>query len=136
MTMKIEKTMKVEKPFDVKPYSYKGSHKGETRIFVRKIHENYCKKKGCKFYNKPEQQGVCHTTTTLQGSKDWSYIDSAMKGGYEALKELQTNWKGKSKSKYTKYLEDMYVTLEINANFTLDALIWLRRKVALLEVKK
>ncbi len=109
----------------------KGEHKLEERIFARNIHETYCVQKNCKFHSKLARQGVCHTKKTFNDSNDWSYIDSAMRSGEEHLAFIKKH--AKNKQDYIKRLEGEVVCGFSGSIFTLDELIYLRRKVALLE---
>lgn len=122
-----------EKPVQI--IKNKGRHKTETRVFNRNIHEHFCMQKGCKFYGRHAQQGVCHTTKTWAGSEDWSYIDAIMEEAAKATKEqldIARKYKGKT---YVRYLEDQLVCMWMNQMTGMDELIRLRRKVALLEHK-
>jgi hypothetical protein len=122
--------MKKEKPVKViKEKKYRGSHRMETRVFARNIHEHYCVEKGCKFYGKPAVQGHCHTTTTFVDGADWGYIDRAEKFAEQELKEAKKSYKGKA---LLRYLESAYVCRWLGQVNSLDSLIRLRRENALL----
>ena len=127
--------MKKEKP--IKTIANSGKHKTEKRIFARNIQETYCVHPGCKFRGKNAQQGVCHTTTTFTGSKDWSYIDAAFKESEAHLKQIrEIKVRNKMTDKqYIKDLESQIVCGFSNEIFRLDELIFLRKKVALLSLK-
>jgi hypothetical protein len=123
-----------EKPVKIiQRKAIKGEHKLETRIFARNIHETYCVQKNCKFHGKLAAQGVCHTKKTFNGSSDWSYVDGVMRQGEQHLAFIKKH--AKNKEDYIKQLEGEVVCGFSNSIFTLDELIRLRRKVALLETK-
>jgi hypothetical protein len=56
--------IKEEKPIKIIPNTW-AKHKSETKVFSREIHENFCMQKGCRFYGRHAQQGICHTTKSL-----------------------------------------------------------------------
>jgi hypothetical protein len=122
--------MKDEKPIKIIRNNFPGSHPSETRIFAREIHEDVCKKPGCKFYNKPTQQGICHTTRPYLGP-DWKHIELAMQHGQQALNEIKRMHLGQSPKIYVAYLESCYAMQWSNESFTMDELVYLRKELAL-----
>lgn len=120
-----------EKPVRVVPGKSR-RHKVETRIFSREIHETFCVHRGCKFYGKNAQQGICHTHKTFAGELDWSYIDSLFEQGEEYLKEYRKIHKGKEWSRFLENAVAMHWMMEV---CSLDALIRLRRENGLLKEK-
>ena len=125
-----------EKPVEIIPGKEK--HKTETRVFARNIHESFCVQPGCKFEGEHAAQGVCHTLTTMGGSRDWSYIDNILKQGDDYLSEIQNMHKirpaadAKSDA-YIRRLESEIVCIWTNNAFTLDELVRLRGELALLK---
>jgi len=128
---------KQEKPVQIIPSTGKENkkHKTEVRIFARNIHESFCVQPGCKFKGKHAVQNVCHTMTTFNGSKDWSYIDGVLEAGEKHLHELQTHHKSSSKQEYIKILESHLACAWANTITSLDELIRLRGQVATLKHK-
>lgn len=130
----IGKSMKDKrKPIRVIPNN--GKHKTETRVFANELHETYCVQPRCKFRGKHAQQGVCHTTTTFDGGRDWSYVEKVIKSGDEFVAGLKGNCKPYSDKKYISELESYAACIWSNNMFGLDELISLRREVALLRLK-
>lgn len=125
--------MKSEKPVKVIPR--KGKHKTETRVFARNIHESYCVQEGCPFKGQPSVQGVCHTTETFSGSPDWSYVELAEKTAESMLADLKKRRRKMGPKEYVANLESCYVVGWMQQITLMDELIYLRRKVALLELK-
>jgi len=120
----------MEKSVKIVPMrKHRGSHRMETRIFARNIHETYCREKGCKFHGKPAVQGHCHTTTTFMGDGDWSYIDRAERFASEELKAAKKAYRGRE---YLRHLESCFVCGWINQINMLDNLVHMRREIALL----
>lgn len=114
--------------------SGKGKHKTETRVFARDIHEDFCVQPGCKFEGEHAVQNVCHTQTTFNGSEDWSYIDAAIRSGEEHVANLKKYCK--TKAAYVHRLESELTVAWINTITTLDELVQLRGRIALLEKKR
>ena len=112
----------------------RGSHKTEERVFVRRIHENFCVDPKCQFRGRHAVQGVCHTTTTSAGGHDWDYVDRLIALGNSFVDEVKTMAKrGKwSQKKYVAYLESAMACSWSNACSGLDELVRLRRQVSLL----
>jgi hypothetical protein len=129
--------MKPEKPIRIERNKWSGKHPTETRVFAREIHENFCAKKGCKFYGKHSQQGVCHTThSNLGDGGGWGHIERAERIAEEALKWMRQRRKKWGTNAYIKYLESCYVCQEMNMQFILDEMIHTRRKFGLLSVAR
>jgi hypothetical protein len=125
--------MAMEKPVQVKPSFSEDGHKLETRVFARNIHETYCMEPKCRFFGEHAVQNVCHTTTTMGDSADWSYIDDAMQAGDAHLKSIRKQYKGKSPKEYTARLENEVRCIWTNSQTTLDECVRLRGEVELLK---
>lgn len=126
--------MKDDKPIRIMKNEWSRKHPTETRVFVRDIHEQFCKKPGCKFYNKHAQQGICHTTKPYLAG-DWKHIERALQHGQGALDEVKRMYRGKSTKKYVAHLESSYAMQWSNESFMMDALIYLRKELALAQLK-
>ena len=126
--------MKGEQPFRIVQDTWNKGHPTETRIFARDIHEHFCKKPGCKFYNKHAQQGVCHSTQPYLAS-DWKHIERALQHGQGALDEVKRMYRDKSTKKYVAHLESSYAMQWSNESFMMDNLIYLRKELALAQLK-
>ena len=95
----------------------------------REIHENYCAQKGCVFYGKPAQQGVCFSDKPEV--VDWDRLARSEAEHYAELEFFRKKYRRKGLKKYVEWLEAMSVCESINANMVLDELIRLRRENAL-----
>lgn len=84
-----------------------------------------CAKRGCKFYGKEAQQGVCHTTDG--DVVEWVKLEAHEK---ELLAELHAMKKREGRD-YVRALEAYYVSAMMNWQLTLDECIRLRRDVAI-----
>ena len=89
-----------------------------------------CGQKGCKFFGKRAEQGVCHDN---EGDLvEWARLDAHEK---ELAAELKALKKREGKD-YIGALEAHYVTAMMNWQIVLDECIRLRRDIALLKVKR
>lgn len=107
-------------------------HRTESRIFQRDIWENYCTQVGCRFFGKRAVQGVCHTTAPFAEGTSWDYVDKVEKAAHESLAEMRRMFKNKPRSEYIRYLESMHVCEQMNTIFSLDELVRLRARLAVL----
>ena len=107
-------------------------HKTELR--PKQIKESYCVQKGCKFHNKPAEQGICFSTESGLGGTSWKHIEKAEESALDLVNGLKKH--AKNQKDYVEHLESYLICTWMNNEFTLDELVYLRRKVALLELKK
>ncbi len=110
-----------------------GKKRKQKHATIQQTHERpvtttLCAQKGCKFYGKEPQQGVCHTDEGLV--VEWAKIDAHEK---ELLEEMRTMKKREGKD-YVRALEAHYVSAMMNWQITLDECIRLRRDLALAKV--
>lgn len=122
-----------DKPVDVRKYRGDDGHCLETRIFARRIHETYCVEPGCKFKGKHAAQGVCFSKLK---SADNAYLERIEKRAVEFLKETREIRKRSKMSPgaYIKWLESHILCDWMNQEFTMDELIRMRGKTALLKL--
>ena len=110
-------------------------HDTEERVFAREIHEFYCNDKKCRFYGQRSVQGVCHTTKPwLPGNQahPWAVVDQAEKEAEALIEDAREMYAGKPRKDYIAYLESHIICSEMNTIFTLDELIRLRSKNAIM----
>lgn len=137
MSPKKPKKSAKEKPVQVIPGASKEKHKTETRVFARNIHESFCIQPGCQFMGEHAVQNVCHTLTTMNDSDDWSYIDVIIESGDKYVENLRKHVGNRStKAVYIKRLESEIACAWIQVTSTLDELVRLRGRVAVLEKAK
>lgn len=110
----------------------KGPHRVDTRVFARNIHEAYCMQKGCKFYGKHAQQGVCHTTKTFAGDSGFAYWEHLSDVVERHLVGLRKHvLKKLSLRGQVRRLESELACALINSWGQLDEMVRLRRDAAL-----
>lgn len=112
------------------PKKPRKSHLTEKR--TREIQESYCADKKCKFFGKPAQQGVCHTTETFAGGP-WAYIEFGEKQVAEGMAWFKKAYKGRE---YVRTIEAYLESSMMNNYCVLDELIQLRKENALLKLVK
>ena len=102
-------------------------HRHETR--QHPLPQRYCIEPGCKFFNQPAQQGICHTSEPE--IIDWQRVADA---GEQLAKSLKPARDSMPVEEYATYLEANYECAMVNWTMTLDECIRLRREVALLKL--
>jgi hypothetical protein len=114
----------------------KKPHKTELRTVRSSYKRSFCLQKGCKFYGKEAQQGICHTEPDTHDN--WDLVDRhlalAEKHGEDYVKEIKTIYKG-NKRAYIKYLENTVAVHWMQETSNLDEVIALRRRISLLKHK-
>jgi predicted Fe-S protein YdhL (DUF1289 family) len=106
------------------------SHPTTIKLREQRIEERYCAKKGCKFFGKLAQQGICFQT---DGEiVEWAKLDEAER---EILAEMKALKKAEGK-RYLEALEAHYVCAMLNWEMALDETIKLRRDLALAKLKR
>src|SRR6478672_6424350 len=93
---------------------------------TRTIPQSICQEKGCDYYGKPAEQGVCFHRLKHPMDK---YISAVIQQGEDLLKELKSLRKvngQRSMAKWVKHLEGHIVCGWANNTFHLDELIHLR----------
>lgn len=125
---------KSEKAVRVEPNPWSKTHKTETRIFAREIHESYCAQRGCRFHGRPAVQGVCHTR---QKGFEAKYLARAEARASQLLDELRAIAKRAkhTQKQYAKTLENHLFCVWMNADFSLDELVRTRGENAVLKDK-
>jgi hypothetical protein len=113
----------------------KKSHKTEKR--TREIRESFCDQPGCRFRGKPAQQGVCHTTETITGDADWTYVDKLIAYGDQHLANVRASAKRMkwSQREYVSYLESEAACQMSNNASLLDELVRNRTALAIAKAK-
>lgn len=105
----------------------KPDHK--TKQSTHEITQYLCQEDGCEYQNKPTVQGICHDT---KGDlADWDKLDKYSEGAEAELAEVKTKH---TPEEYVKWLEAMYICMDINWQFSLDECIRLRRDNARLKM--
>ena len=103
-------------------------HKTELR--ARELKESYCVTRGCKFFGKRAEQGVCFSK--LDNKTD-RYLKAVLDSGEQLLKEMRSLRrvnKMTTDKKWIKYLEGHMVCAWANSTFGLDELVYLRAENA------
>lgn len=90
----------------------------------REIVERMCAQRGCKFFGKAAQQGVCYDDEGALAA--WAKLEAHEK---ELVAELKAMKKREGKA-YVRALEAYYITAMMNWDLTLDECIRLRRDLA------
>lgn len=107
----------------------------KTKKGTRTIPQSICVQKGCRFYGKPAEQGVCYHALDPKTS---AYISNVIKQGYEFLKEMKSLRKKNKQNtdkKWIQALEGHIVSTWANSIFGLDELIYLRAENARLRAQ-
>jgi hypothetical protein len=119
------------------PESADHPHHTETRVFAREIHESYCADPSCRFFGRPAVQGQCHTTTPFTDSSDgsgvsWAYVEASEKHADALLVDIRQQ-SGSDKDAHIRDLESHLYCATLNTVSTLDQLVRLRSKSAVLQ---
>jgi hypothetical protein len=102
------------------------SHASVRQVHSREIYSYVCDEPSCKFYGKPTQQGVCHTTPKeIADERASNYVEKAAKERIAFIKKHAKNPRD-----YVKRLETELFCEVFNGTYTLQELVMLRGKVA------
>ena len=109
----------------------KNQHASVKRVYEQERWEYICADKKCRFYGKSTVQGVCHTTPA-EIAEDRRY-DFVYKEAKEHVNFIKRH--SKNKADYLAALESDLLCTWMNYGYTLDELVLLRGRVAVLEDK-
>ncbi len=110
------------------------THKTETRIFAREIHESYCDEPSCEFYGKHASQGHCWIASDLTELRLDKAIDRAEEEAKEAIAELDS-FRPESDKEYIAELKSHLICEYLNDSMQWEEQLRLRMENAKLRLK-